>query len=572
MNILSTRSLSRRISEDAVVKVTGLTKDITIYVQNGKELELNIKPVTTSGAPAEKLDHKIAVKTVTADQKRIANTSTIDGKDTDPKSTTGKIVLEQTIFEFTGIKSQSVTYQAMMPYIVDTHTTSADGKKVITNVYTKDSSVSPSKQLYAVISSDSELLTPKIGSQVTIATGQSIETYETMNKDFTAYGVKIVDKPAPTTNDDTKTTFYAVKADAGSFDATDGDEVYVYDGTVTVNNDNTYVKATAAKGVQINYGGTDKLTVKTIGGTDKDSMTAGALTVSGTVEFDAIKIGSSATVSVSNNTTVTGSAYLEGKLNLRNTAEGIAKFEVTGTGVISALNEKLWFYPEDTPTKPILKFENTDQDEQTGEWSMTGFTGQFDVYSITKIAYVDHGFSTAKIEKNQTFIVVADTVVTTELNVEGVLIVNEGITLTITKINSVGAAVTTSGQYAQIINNGEILIKTTKGSGTSTTTDSGLHVHAGMFENNGKIIASSDADTLKGSQPTICVDYDDTPLGFGFVNNGTITASQNDFVSFDNKFTNSASGSVSINGKFTAPVNAFVNKGAFTLTNAKISM
>jgi hypothetical protein len=268
---------------------------------------------------------------------------------------------------------------------------------------------------------------------------------------------------------------------AGGLVVEDGQYVKVKNGSAAVStfDNSSNVKLTSAKGVEVSVD-SEVFTVKNLG---DSGMTAGTMSVSGAVAFSSFTDG--ATVTLNANSVATGSMDVSKTLILKNDTKGIIGLAVTGTGTIIAENEKAWEYGG--TTDPILKFADG-----------SDFNGQYDVYAITKVAEVKDAFSTAVIKKNQTYRVVADTVVTTALDVEGVLIVEPGVTLTITKTEKIGAAVTTWGQYAQIINNGEILIQTTT---PGSDNGAGLHIHGGLLKNNGRIIASSDSDALKGDEP-----------------------------------------------------------------------
>jgi hypothetical protein len=525
------------ISDDTTVKIKSMDSseplegEIIFYVQNGKELELNIKGYYD--------DLVVTIVTVTSDQQRWT-TSTVDGVTTSGENK-GKIVIDDTVVMFLlggdDAVNQSVVYTAMMPNLVTSVTTSTS--QIITEVWTYDKDYTSdtgkkASQQYATISSDA-VLYAEIGRLVTVAPGQSIQTYD--ETDMETYGVKtIIDA-------DGCITYYAVGMNAGALIIEDDDRVDVQNGSATVSNKNgtSSVKVTTAKGV-VFTGVSGNVAVS-------GTMTAGTMTVSGNVAFASFT--DKATVTLNANAVATGTITVGKTLILKNDKDGIKDLVVKGTGTIIAQNEKLWDYS--ASVDPSLTFS-----------AESDFNGQYDVYAITKVAEVKDAFSTALIKKNQTFRVVADTVVTTALDVEGVLIVEPGVKLTITKTAAVGASVATMGQFAQIINNGEILIQTTAG------TESGLHIYGGFLENNGKITASSDADALAAGNATFEVKFVDVGTlkgkGAGFINNGTVTASRNDIVSLDSNFNNK--GSVSINGVLES--SGLKNAGVFTLNNAKV--
>ena len=531
------------ISDDATIKVTGLSRDIAIYVQNGKEIELNIKS-------SANLDKTITIKTVTGDQKRVT-TSTVDSVE---GTYTGKIVLDKTEVTFKGQKGQSLIYTAMMPYSVNSHTTSdVGGYSLITNVSTY-------KQ-FAVISSDTDMLASDltIEEKVEIAAGQFIEVKgEVPETVKVVFGVKTTD----VSESGTTTTFYATGADAGTMEFDNAsDAVEIVNGSIAMTKDNSSVKASSVKGVTVTLVD-GKFSIAKHSSSTSKGMTAGTLTVSGgTIAFNAFKIDTKATVTVSNNTVLSGAIEDNGTLVLRNDKAGVVGLTLTGSGTVVAQNEKIWKY---TGVDPWIEFAGTTID------NLGGFNGFIDVSAITKKADVREAFSTASISRNQTFIVVDDTVVTTSLTVNGVLIINEGVTLTITKTDVVGAAVTLLGQYGQIINNGEILIKTTKAAGEASSANrSGLQVNGGYFENNGRILANSDSTIVEDGRATFAVNISSNK-GAGFVNNGVISTSAKDVVSLDKWFTNAKTGSVAFNGTVST-TNALVNEGVISINNAKIN-
>jgi hypothetical protein len=210
------------ISEDAVVKIKAdLEDDITFYVQNGVELEVDVKAEQTNGAT-------ITIITVTGDQQRLT-TSSIDGAD--PVSEEGKIKIPASAATFDAVEGQSVVYTALMPKLVDIYTTSTSG------VYLADVSI---KNKYATISATDILYGAELGANVAVASGQSIETDDEISG--FQYGVKVI---ATDEDDVTTYVYYATGANAGTAVLTaDGDEVEIKNGTVTVNVGSAVVKAT----------------------------------------------------------------------------------------------------------------------------------------------------------------------------------------------------------------------------------------------------------------------------------------------------------------------------------------
>jgi hypothetical protein len=566
------------ISEDAVVKIKDLQniadpddEGVIFYVQNGVELELDFKERAASEEPGDEptVEMQITIYTVTADQQRIT-TSTVDidsNKNVRQQSgrVEGKIVLEDTMFSFKGENKQNVVYVALMPDTVKTITTS--GPVFTTNVTTGSN--------YAYISAGERLADAAVGNKVAIASGQSIETASDLTATLN-FGVSFFDKK----NDDHDEmyTYYAIGANAGTIVVEADDIVTIVNGSVTVNNDSATVKATAVKQIAktktaaaipatLTYGGENQIDIA--GG-----MSSGSMTVSGKVLFaDSFVNKATVTLNASADVQENSAMTVTGTLILKNDASKIEKLAITGTGFVVAENTKLWSYEQGTYA--VLTFANNGEDDF--------FTGQFDVTAINKKADVEDAFSTATIERDQTFLMVGDTIVANQFTIKGVLIIQEGVTLTITETNEYGAAITVMEQYAQIINYGTIVIKTNKPyvppTDQNATTGAeplpiGLHVKGGYVQNYGTITAVS-LSTVPANTPTFVVDYvdeendDSVALGYGFVNNGTISVGKYDTVSLDAKFTNDVLGSMSIGGTFYG--DSLVNSGIITLNGAKIS-
>lgn len=539
------------ISDDATVKIKDIkASSLTFYVQNGKELELDFKQAAATTSYTPKVDKSITIYTVTADQQRVT-TSTVDlgnagGEDGTVK---GKIILMDTEFTFTGADKQNIAYTALMPVLVETITTSG---YFVTEVDTMGYFGN-----YAYISASDVLAGVEVGSYVAVAKGQSIESGASI--DNLNYGVEV----ASVEDAAVIHTYYAIGMNAGAVTIeSEREYVTVLNGTVTVNNGTASVRASSAiagaSAIELTYADKDMIAVSGV-------LSSGSMTVSGKVQFPANGFTVNGTLTL-NASAVVDSGMVKvgdsGKLILRNEWKDKAeKLKISGTGFVVAENEKLWQY--DDKNKPILKFEG-------------GFTGQYDVSAITKNADVYDAFADATIEKNQTFTMIGDTVVANQFTIEGILVINEGVTLTVTQTNNYGASITVQGQYAQIINYGTIIIKTTV---PFEGQVAGLHVLGGSVLNYGTISASSLAkaagDDQNPATETFVVDYVDTTatparptaLGYGFVNDGTISIGKYDTANLDSKFTNN--GSVSVVGSLIA--DSFVNGGLFTLNNAKVT-
>jgi hypothetical protein len=524
---------------------------VTFYVQNGKELELDFKKAPTTSGLTPTVTKTIVIYTVTADQQRITTSTSIDK--VDGEGNEGKIILEKTAFQFTGADKQNIVYKALMPSKVETITTSGPTTSYITKVTTGGADGN-----YAQISAADKLIGASTGQYVTVAYGQSIESAGALTS--LQYGVSVVkeDESSSANAVSCTYTYYAIGMNAGSVTIeTENENVSIMNGSIIVSNGNANVKATNAG----SYG--SPVVISYVD--DAENMIAGTLSfgvvsVSGKVVFDdAFAIGKEATLTLNASADVqSGTATVNGRLILRNDYEKSHLLSVKGTGFIVAENEKLWHYDEET-NEPSIVFANAG--------GAGYFSGQFDVNAINAIAEVKDAFSKNMIEKNQTYRMVGDTTVANQFTVEGILYIEPGVTLTITQTNTFGASITVQGQYAQIINKGTILIKTTQ---PFTGQKIGLRVIGGCVINEGVINASSASNAAPND--TFVVDYNAalpegvSDGGFGFVNAGSISIGKHDTASLDDKFTND--GSISVTGSIKA--NALVNNGSFTVNNAKI--
>jgi hypothetical protein len=511
------------VSDDLTVKIKNIVaSELTFYVQNGAELELDFKATTTSAIVSK----PITIVTVTGDQQRIT-TSTINATTSTTATTPGKIIITGTEFNFTGADKQNVVYVAMMPKdVTTTYTTSG----FETNVTTDGN---------ALISASEVLVGASTGSKVAVAPSQSIESTSKLSS--LVYGIAHKDGAVY--------TYYATGMNAGSLtiDATT-DDVTIKDGSAIVNNGTSSIKATSAKGDKsVTFSYVEDGQTKVAG-----KLKSGSMNVSGKVLFDT-DFENKATITLNANADVVSGSEMTvtGSLILKNEYSKACNLKVSGTGFIVAENEKIWYY---TGTTPVLKFA-------TG----SDFTGQYDVSAINKSADVFDSFSNAKIEKNQTFRMIGDTVIANAFIIEGILYIEPGVTLTITQTNNYGASVTVQGQYAQIVNNGTIVVKTTT---PYSSNPIGMHILGGSLLNNGTINVSSASGAA--GHPTFTVNYDDDPTGYpggyGVVNGGAISIGKHDTASLDDKFTNE--GTVTVNGAFYGT--NFVNGGTFTLSSAKI--
>ena len=523
------------ISDDATVKVKGLKQAITIYVQNGKELVLDIR---------EKLTASITVKTVTSDLEAYT-TSTITTSSVAPwqGEVTGKTYIESTSATFTGDKGQTFVYKALMPEVKTTYDPASD-PKIVVEVN--------AKYCYSTISSDLPLISASFGSNVTVASGQSIVVSSFLDggEDEINYGVRFSDSSAASV------TYYAPYMNAGVITADQGDEVDIASGSVTVKTKNASVKATSV-GTMDYYG--FKVTEQdgtVISGNIEFGTVAidGKITVSGvTVYKDAVlKSGSNADFQGESTVTVYGQFVTKAdKVMLKN-------ITINGTGFLRLENKKVWTYDG---RDPIIDF-------------VGGFTGLIDVMSINESVDVDKGsFSTAVVAPDQTFVFTKNTTITSSVEVQGILIINPGVTVTVTETKisateSMGAAIKLTSQYSQIINYGRIIINTT--AGTGPTDPVGFHMTGGYAVNYNEIKLQSNPNV--GTATTFSVNFNSNAAaakGIGFVNYGEFTVSGSDTVELTDRFVNN--GEFTVSGKFADNGVAFVNNGTFTISSAKIS-
>jgi len=332
------------------------------------------------------------------------------------------------------------------------------------------------------------------GKKVSVASGQTVITTTKLD-DYLTYGVRVLVNGTY--------TYYGVGDTADTISLNGMNDVIVKNGTVDIENTASgYEGAVKFSGVKSDAG--MKITIAgnilKITGTEK----SGTITISGKVNAAFTAKG---TVVVASKATVTGSiASSYGTVSIR-TENPVT---VTGNGTVKAENTKLW---------------NTDQ---TAVQGLDDFTGLIDTTAISKVAKMSDDITTSTVAVNQTIELIGNTTVSKALSVYGILIVDEGVTLTITE----GATVSEFNQYAQIINNGTIIVKT-------DTLAYGMWIYSGKFVNNGTINAESKAPSSGTLKAAVAItEYADA------TNNGTISISRNDYTAL-NLFN---TGTINING------------------------
>lgn len=523
------------VSEDTTVKMKGMPADqdeLTFLVQNGATLTLDFKKSWDATKP-------INIYTVTGDQQELLTTSDVvaevgaDGK--------GKVAIESTLVTFTTVagKGMSVYYSAaLMDFDVDYQ------RDTIRNAGF-DLTVEPEVDRKAYFSADDALTEFEAESDVAVAPGQTIEI-SSDSADLVAnleYGVVTVDYS--TANTTYTATYYSVGANVGDFVLSDNDDaVYAIAGKVTAKNGDNSIKVNKWKenkdddSVTKITKGTNCLTIgngdDVSGATENepaDQMGAGEITVNGNVKFDGYYF-SDGTVSVSNKVNIqeNSTVGVDGTLILKNASAD--NLTVYGTGTLKLTNSDIW---EDEPTDGIKA-------------TITDFGGLVDTADISKVARMEKDISSSDIKINQTFELFGNTTVSKALEIQGILIVDEGVTLTIDKGAKISLAATAAaGNYAQIINYGKIVIK-------AEVYGEGLFVDSGKVFNYGTIQMASKSNL--GDDPATSTLYS---AGLGIKNFGTIDVSKSDLVELK-KFENTADGKLTMNGKVFAD-STITNKG-----------
>ena len=507
------------ISEDTTVKMKGQNPSTSYYyffVQNGVSLTLDFK--NTWGAN----NAEINIVTVTGDQQ--ANLY---------MEIEGKFDIYSTAVTFIPVSGMSVYYQgAIVKYDVDYDREA--------NAF--DRTVEPEIERNAYFSADRQFQTIAVGYCVEVAPGQTVEGV-TPGIENLVWGICTINADS--------VTYYSLGADAGNFTLDNNSIVFVLDGKINAKNGSSSVKVDKSKendwdeSLTVIWSNGSNLGLG-FGDTSEDQMAKGTITASGNIAFDGFAF-SGGTVTLANKTTIETASdiYVGGTLVLKNTAVELqGNLSVYGTGTVVASNTKLW---NDEPTTGI-------------DVNLEAFTGLVDTSAISKTARMEKDISSSKIEVNQTFELFGNTTISKLLTVEGILIIDEGVTLTIDKgatIEMAASENTGNLNYAQIINRGTIIVK-------SETFGEGLFIDSGKMVNHGTISLASKS-SLAGdmTQPTL---YSG---GLGIKNFGNITVSKSDYVYLE-RFDNNAGGKLNVNGKFLG-ASVINNKGSILFNGAEIT-
>ena len=496
------------VPEDASVKIKAQTVNIIFYVQSGRTLDLDFKVNPDSGK---------TVKIVT-----VAGDLQFEQAKIGTQSSTlfdGKYEYTTTSFEFAGKTGMSIYYKAAtVKYDVK-----YDGTK-----FTYSGSLGSSR---AMVSSDMAFDKKPIvsgsatasSSAVQVAPGQILEvrgTEETGLISGLNYGV------AYTSVSGTAYTYlYYVKgSDLGEVDMSDGESLVIKEGSAAITTSGALVKVSSATGNITVLGGSVDGSLNVKGNLDK-----GNITFSGKVESTSsgeigltIKGGTSATFANKSEIVAPSTITVNGSLYVKTDHSSLSSLTVKGTtsGSLILQNDKIWTTdPSDEVTIPI---------------TITDFVGKLDTSAISKKAVGKGGFADALIPTDQTIELEADTTVYESLVVEGILIIDEGVTLIVEN----DATLTMTGKFSQIINNGRMIVK------AGTTAGTGLVIDGGLFENNGTLeFAAKSYSERTAATFTVTADVSKA------VNNGTVIVSKNDTIS----------------------LSAFINDGSMTMSGKVVS-
>jgi len=472
-------------SEDSSVKVTTLKEGATIYVNNGVTVELKFKDAAAA----------VAFTIVTVSGDRAAKFVYLTDYDA-----------YNTAVSFTPENGSTFEYKA------------ATIKK----------SSEPAGELTANATFYySGLFAPTaVGSNVNVAAGEEIY----MATDTTygdpikfGFGISYVDKVG-----NTDRIFYSAPgAKVSKQDVSGTNSVTVKSGTVTVTNSGAQVTLSGiygAEGITVAKGTANGAIALTLGTL---TFASGDITLSGTVEITAeatITKNVNLTVAYGANVSVSGALTNEGKITLRNDA-GLTAGTITNNSTVVIDNAKLW-------------------EDATAMAKITG-NGFVDARTVIKAVTVDGGdFENMTVTTTQRIILTGNATITNQLIVEGSLVIREGVTLTMAD----GSTFTSSGKFANVENNGTIMIKATQTTATMSIADNAT------FWNNGSLTTSSTSTGVG----TITISSDK------FENAGNVTVSKNDKIVFTDT---PNEGTITILGTIEGTVE---NEGAIVLTSATV--
>lgn len=540
------------ISQDTTVKMKAvptatLPADGLIFlVQNGATLTLDFKKTWSATSPASL--PKITIYTVTGDQQQLLS----NAENTTSFTGVGKVAIKSTKVQFTSAASMSAYYEAAEM------TFDAEYIRTSTGSSDFDTSIAPEVDRKAYFSADDALTDLTVGyagpepeCDVAVAPGQTIEVVGVIDADTgLEYGVA--------TYDSTTTTYYSVGANVGDFVLTHAeDQVWAIAGKVTAKNGDSTIKVNKWKEnkddnstTKIGYGESHLIigSGQSVEDSDTadDQMKDGEITINGSVLISGYYF-SDGTVTISNKTIVEEGSTINagGTLILKNDMTE-SELTVYGTGTLQLTNNDIWNTDPATGINVIID----------------DFKGLVDTTGISKVARMEKEISSSNIEINQTFELFGNTTVSKTLTVYGILIVDEGVTLTIDKgarISLEASGATGDTNYAQVINYGTIVVK-------AEVYGEGLSVDSGKLFNYGTINMSSKSNLYDATHTETSATL--TSAGLGIKNYGTISVSKSDFVTLT-EFENTATGNFSMNGKFL-DASEIVNKGRIVFNGADL--
>ena len=511
------------VADDATVKVSDQNKNFIFYVENGKILELNFKT-------EPKADKEVTIVTVAGDpqfEKAGQGSTSFDGKQE----------FESTKFEFAAVNGMSLCYEAAKTrYDVKydgtklSHTDSLGSGKAIISVdkeFKKNPTIAGKKEATS--------------SAVYIANGQSlvVESSEPLQLiSGLNYGMEITNEGSKYTY-----TYYPKGYDAGTISLDSSNSLTLKDGTVTVMTSAASIKAVSvtADSALFSAGAGGSLSMS-------NGFKSGSLTFEGLIDLgnSTFKVGSGTKVTIENRASFVQDTTMEvnGTLIVKTAlighkSAGETDLTVIGerTGSLILENELLW--ADDPATDITIKLKK--------------FDGVVDTSAISEVASVQGSIATVVVNVDQTYQIIGDTNVTQSFTINGIVTIDNGVTLTIED----GAILRQAGELSHIINNGTIIVK------AGTNVDSGLFVEKGLFTNNGTIqfSAKSYSDRNKAT-------FGVAETAIGLDNKGTINISRNDTISLSTKLNNS--GTITFSGKVVSE-STFDNGGKFVLNGAEIA-
>jgi len=481
-------------SEDASVKVKKLATNVTIYVNNGVNVELKFKAET--GESTDVKGKTLTIVTVSGDR---AGKLVYDNADVNKiaKTLITFTTEEKTTFEYTAAKIK------------------ADG----------------SKDANATFSYNGVLaLGAPAGAQLDIATGEEIKIQESDIAANDKFGYGIAYTAVEKVGDDNKDFIYftAPGATKSGYNLEEpGAKMWIKNGSGSAYYVSTEGEATLGT-VTATFTGV-KATNPVV--TDRDNGINVTNATEGTVTFTGKgylaltgTIAKKATVEIGKDILIKGGVTNEGKLILNNI--GNDAFTITNNGTVIAKNNELWN-------------KNSAGDYIGIKGIQTGSTGLVDTSAISYILPTQPGeVGNLTVGVGQILTLTGNLTVANKLIVDGgTLNINSGVTVTIKEgaIFQVGG---NSSIYTQINNNGTISIKA-KDIESTADPDGVLTVaEKATFNNMGTIKAESKAPA-KPTAVTYIKDIAIKNASENFVNNGKITISKNDIFSLGaNAFTN----------------------------------